>query len=1048
MFWRPGSSRNCHSLAIPGQFIPRGARGRGARPVTRNRGRRARRRSPARAIVVTVIGCAVAGTLAIASARTAIRGDAPPEAAAAPVVTGNTRVDGLLARMSLADKLRLLEWVPVRAPGRPVSAVLPGLPRLGIPPLRLTGLPGGAPASPPPGMISPLGVAATFNTQDAFVNGMVTGRDARARGDQVVAGPFTSIGAAAPAGPGGPRPGAAGSGDRGAGGPGSGGPASGGVDSGWGGMTATFGEDPLLAGQAAAAEVAGIQGQGTMAMAVTGPDGPGGRYGSGAAPGGSAGGGAEAGGAGAGGAGVGGTAGSGPARSGPAGSSRDAAGGGQAISPAALHEIYLPPLEDAVRVGLAGVMCAPLTPSFPGGGPGCGSTGTLSHLLRGELGFRGFLLSAPGAAATARSLSSGLDGEVLPGPAHTSPGPARAVPGSASTAPGPASATSGSASTGPASTATPDAGPTPESASPTHRAASPTPGHARTTSRQASPGQASPSRAQTGQARGGPGQVPADVQRAIANGTLRLATVNRAVGALLAQMSRFGLLGAPAARSATRVPAAADERVAQQTARDAATLLKNGRHALPLSGRELGSLVLIGPGTGQTGPGEPTATPPGGQPPGGRTVYPRQPSLYQALRARLAHVPAAHLTYVAGSGLAGTPVPATVLTHHGRPGLVRVTTESGSAAVVQSVNNTAASGYPLPAGSGHTWTGDLTAPVSGTYTISLRVQGATASAAIDGTTVARTGPASRDGTGSRGGTASPSGNVTLTAGPHSLAVTQAPDGSGSQVQISLDWLTPGQQQAASGAARAAAANAAAAVVLAGGGTDSGTLPAGQDRLIAQVAAANPDTIVVLNTPGPVAMPWLRDVAAVLEMWDPGGTSGAPAADVLLGRAGPAGRLPFTWPVPSQRQPPPGPAPGYRWFDEHRLAPLFPFGYGLSYTRFSYSRLGWSASPGNGLTLQFDITNTGRMAGEAVPQVYLGVPARAGRAEYAPRSLAAYTRVGLRPGQSETVTLRVPPRQLQYWDDAVGWVTEAGRRPVYIGPDERTDALTATVTIPG
>jgi beta-glucosidase len=317
------------------------------------------------------------------------------------------------------------------------------------------------------------------------------------------------------------------------------------------------------------------------------------------------------------------------------------------------------------------------------------------------------------------------------------------------------------------------------------------------------------------------------------------------------------------------------------------------------------------------------------------------------------------------------------------------------------------------------------------------VRGATASAAVDDTAVAGTGAAR------------PGGNVALTAGPHSLAVTEAPDASGSRIQISLDWVTPGQQQAASGTARAAAANAAAAVVLAGGGTAAGTLPAGQDRLIAQVAAANPDTIVVLNTPGPVAMPWLRDVAAVLEMWAPGGASGGPAADVLLGRTGPAGRLPFTWPASGQRQPPPGPAPGYRWFDEHRLAPLFPFGYGLSYTRFRYSRLGWSASPSNGLTLQFDITNTGRTAGEAVPQVYLGVPARAtGRAEYAPKSLAAYTRVGLRPGQSETVTLRVPPRQLQYWDDAVGWVTEAGQRPVYIGPDERTDALTATVTIPG
>jgi beta-glucosidase len=271
------------------------------------------------------------------------------------------------------------------------------------------------------------------------------------------------------------------------------------------------------------------------------------------------------------------------------------------------------------------------------------------------------------------------------------------------------------------------------------------------------------------------------------------------------------------------------------------------------------------------------------------------------------------------------------------------------------------------------------------------------------------------------------------------------------VQARLDWVTPAQQQANLTAA-VTAARAARAVVVFAWGSGSPVLPDAQDRLIQDVAAANPDTIVVLNTPGPVTMRWLGAVRAVLEMWYPGDAGGQATANVLLGRVSPAGRLPVTWPAsPHQlsRNQPTGIFIGYRRYDKDGLAPLFPFGYGLSYTRFGYSRLNWHAVPGGGLTVRFRVTNTGSRTGETVPQIYLGPPASPPPgAAFARRALAGYTRISLRPGESRTVRLTVPGRQLQYWQDARGWVTAPGRRPLYVGGDERASALAAIVNIPG
>ena len=127
----------------------------------------------------------------------------------------------------------------------------------------------------------------------------------------------------------------------------------------------------------------------------------------------------------------------------------------------------------------------------------------------------------------------------------------------------------------------------------------------------------------------------------------------------------------------------------------------------------------------------------------------------------------------------------------------------------------------------------------------------------------------------------------------------------------------------------------------------------------------------------------------------------------------------------------------------------PCGYGLPYPPFACSGLRWSRLAGGGLAGTFQVTNTGRVTGDDVPQVYLGAPASPPPGvAFAAKALAAYTRISLRPGESTLVTLRVPLRQLQYWDAARGWVTATGPRPLDVGANERTDDLAGTVNVTG
>ena len=249
----------------------------------------------------------------------------------------------------------------------------------------------------------------------------------------------------------------------------------------------------------------------------------------------------------------------------------------------------------------------------------------------------------------------------------------------------------------------------------------------------------------------------------------------------------------------------------------------------------------------------------------------------------------------------------------------------------------------------------------------------------------------------------------------------------------------------------------------------------QDKLISAVAAANPNTVVVLETGQPVTMPWLGQVKGVLEAWYPGQDGGNAIADLLFGRVDPSGHLPETFPASMDQMPqsilasqyktqpnadcasigaaPPCSSPhsvyaeglnvGYRWYDDMGLTPLFPFGYGLSYTTFRYSnyRLTGASSPGGDATVGFDVTNTGRVAGQEVAQVYVGSPAN-NYVDEPLHQLRAYQKTALlQPGQTQHVILTLDPHSVSYWDTAShSWRPENGCHPVWVGSSSRDIAL--------
>ncbi len=692
-----------------------------------------------------------------------------------------------------------------------------------------------------------------------------------------------------------------------------------------------------------------------------------------------------------------------------------------------LHEVYVAPFAEAVKAGVSSVMCSYNRLNGPFA---CGNADTLKTILKGEINFKGFVTSDWGAVHSVSFINEGLDMEM----------PGTAPPDSPF-----AAMMHTFFETGPKSSAMPTkmneavlagmlGGSIPEE---------PTAGGMDFA--------AFPRDKDT-----------AVMRDALADGSVKEATVTAAARRVLYEIDRFGYLDGKQKHDVTAQDIVANAAVIRKTAADAAVLLKN-EDVLPL--KRAATIAMIGPGAGQV-----AAIGTFGERSGGLTD--RQVGPFDAFK-KLS--PGAQVTFAVDDDMTGVPVEAAHLSHDGKPGLLR--TSGNATSVDAELNFTKGNRQALPANGDVTWTGTLTVPKAGSYWLYLQVLGARGILSVDGKDLARTGAtkgtvhgdiqhATQDnGFPTTDGLDNVRRAVELAAGAHTIEVKATGDTSNNPEQVRLNWMTPDRRQADHAAAIEAARHAKVAVVFVWtrGKPDFG-LPGEQDKLVEEVAAVNPNTVVVLHVSQPIAMPWLAKVKGVLQMWWPGDEGGWATADVLLGNVNPAGRLPFTWgkkltdyaandPAHPERSVKgidgkttfsEGVDVGYRWFDAQGTEPLYSFGYGLSYTRFEYGGLKVAKASDGGLDVSLDLTNKGDVAGDEVAQVYLDAPADKPQGiQFAPKTLAAFSRVTLGVRETKSVTMHVAPRALEAWSTAENKWVKFGARKVEVGGSERDLRLSAS-----
>ncbi|HEX8724128.1 MAG TPA: glycoside hydrolase family 3 N-terminal domain-containing protein [Gemmatimonadaceae bacterium] len=541
---------------------------------------------------------------------------------------------------------------------------------------------------------------------------------------------------------------------------------------------------------------------------------------------------------------------------------------------------------------------------------------------------------------------------------------------------------------------------------------------------------------------------------AFERGLVPAATIDSSVARVLRVKFQLGLFDHPFVdpdSAAALNGSTAHLALARRAAREAIVLLKNGHHALPLS-PDVGSVAVIGVDArearlgGYSGPGR------------------RRVSILDALRERLG---AARVRYAPGPGR-------TAVDHVTVPGAQLATADSGRAEpglrgeywsnnrfegapaftrVDRDVDfawtlNSPGRGIPFDWYSVR-WTGTITAPAAGVRR--LGVEG------NDGYRLWLDGKRLIDDWTKRSyGTRM--ARVDLAPGStHAVRLEYYESTGGARVKLVWDAGAPDDWQASIDSAANIARTSDVAVVVAG--IEEGEfrdrallgLPGHQEALIDAVAATGKPVVVVLIGGSAITMSnWLDRVDAVLDAWYPGEQGGPAVADVLFGDADPAGRLPITFPVAEGQLPlvydhqPTGRGDDYV---DLTGQPLFPFGFGLSYTTFEYSDLRMTPDtigPGGTATVSCTVTNTGSRAGDEVPQLYIrDVLASVGRPVM---QLEGFRRVHLEPGQSAEVRFRLGPDELHMLDRTMHWVVEPGRFRVMVGASSRDIRLRGFLTV--
>jgi beta-glucosidase len=556
----------------------------------------------------------------------------------------------------------------------------------------------------------------------------------------------------------------------------------------------------------------------------------------------------------------------------------------------------------------------------------------------------------------------------------------------------------------------------------------------------------------------------AALKTAVQEGRVPVSRLNDMVRRILTQEFRFHLLG----REQAGGPAAIvtnDQHAAfaRSAAEQGTVLLRNQGNLLPL-GASLRSIAVIGPSAGRdamSGGGGSAAV-----------VAPYVVTPFEGIARRAGA--AVTVRYAQGAlppNGAFPPVPSSALapSSGGGAGLTAQfynnMTLSGGPVLTRTDSTLGANWHGRPPGPGVNaeqwsarWTGTLTAPATGEYTFSLTSD--------DGSRLLVNGARLIDNWREQGPT-TVIGKVTLASGqavPIEVDFYQ----SGGGDSLALGWRVPGQPSLIAEAVDLARSSDVAIVFAAAFETEGADLadidlPGEQNQLIGAVAAANPRTVVVLNTGSAITMPWLDSVQVVLEAWYPGQEDGNAIASVLFGDVNPSAKLPITFPkhladlpasganrwpgVDGRVQYSEGLLVGYRWYQARGVAPLFPFGFGLSYTTFRFANLRVSSRHGRTVTVGADVTNTGQRPGAEVVQVYIGFPASTGEP---PWQLKAFSKIRLAAGETRHVTFSLGARAFAHWDEAAGgWAVSAGEYRIGVGDASNNLPLHAEVRpVPG
>ena len=569
---------------------------------------------------------------------------------------------------------------------------------------------------------------------------------------------------------------------------------------------------------------------------------------------------------------------------------------------------------------------------------------------------------------------------------------------------------------------------------------------------------------------------PATLTAAIKAGTVKESTIDEKIVHILDTAIRFGWLDRDQRDTSISFLDPANNAVALEGAREGAVLLKNDGNILPLNKSAIKTILVVGP---DAYPGVPVGGGSAGVVPfhlvsglegisaavdKGTTV------LYDAGVPTLGHL-ASETTYTtAATGgepgitletfnnnqLQGEPVSKSVVAHVTLEGLSIKT-------IIENLEAAMAMIFATPNKNiSHRFTGYYTAPADGSYIVALEDAGEGNGNRVylddklimDNWKIVRA--------------YQPQLQVTLSAGPHKVVVEETQSSIvGGHV---LFAITP-ENKVVNPRAVQLAAKADVVIIEAGfqmeseseGGDRTFSLPYGQDELIREISAANPKTIVAITSGGGFdTNGWLNHVPALLETWYAGQSGGTALAEILFGDVNPSGHLPATFERRAEDNPsfadyyPEGDSKkvvykdgifvGYRGYDHNHTTPLFPFGYGLSYTTFSFGSLAVTGDPASPhATVSFDVTNTGKTAGADVAQLYV---AEAKHSDANPeKQLKGFERVMLQPGETKHVSLELNPRAFAFYDVAAkSWKITPGKYNILVGDSSETFPLKGDLSI--